>query len=50
MTAANILDKFDDMMTAMDEAAVPEEGRILYATPTVKKLLNARKVFSVISM
>lgn len=40
LTAANILDKFDDMMTAMDEAAVPEEGRILYATPTVKKLLK----------
>ena len=26
LTAANILDKFDDMMTAMDEAAVPEEA------------------------
>lgn len=40
LTTANILAKFDDFMTAMDEAGVPEEGRILYVTPAVNKLLK----------
>lgn len=40
LTSANILDVFDTLMTAMDEASVPEEGRILYVTPTVKKILK----------
>lgn len=40
LTALNILDTFDDLMEAMDEAGVPEEGRILYVTPTVRKLLK----------
>lgn len=40
LTTANILTKFDDMMEAMDEAEVKEEGRILYVTPAVYKLLK----------
>lgn len=40
LTAANILEEFDKMMTAMDEAAVPAEGRSLYVTPTVRTLLK----------
>ncbi|MDO5547949.1 MAG: capsid protein [Eubacteriales bacterium] len=39
--AANILDAFDEFMEYMDEAGVPEEGRILYATPTVRRLLKS---------
>ena len=35
LTGANILDKFDTLMEEMDEDEVPEEGRILYATPTL---------------
>ena len=38
ITVANFLDVFDDMMEAMDEAGVPEEGRILYLTPKMKKI------------
>lgn len=38
ITAANFLDVFDDMMEAMDEAGVPEEGRILYLTPKMMKI------------
>ncbi len=37
ITAANFLDVFDDLMEAMDEAGVPEEGRILYLTPKMMK-------------
>ena len=40
LSTSNILGTFDDLMTAMDEASVPEEGRILYVTPTVAKLLK----------
>ncbi len=36
----NLLELFDAQMEGMDEAGVPEEGRILYATPTVRKLLK----------
>nr|DAK22183.1 MAG TPA: major capsid protein [Caudoviricetes sp.] len=38
ITAANFLDVFDDLMEAMDEAGVPEEGRILYLTPKMMKI------------
>jgi len=41
LDAAVILDIFDELMTKMDEAAVPEEGRMMYATPTVKKILKS---------
>lgn len=40
ITAANILEKFDADMAAMDDAGVPEEGRILYVTPARRKLLK----------
>ncbi|PGH85774.1 capsid protein [Bacillus thuringiensis] len=40
LDVTNILSTFDDMMTEMDEAEVPEEGRLLYVTPTTKKLLK----------
>jgi len=39
LTTANVLTVFDGFMTAMDEANVPQSGRILYATPAVKQLL-----------
>jgi len=45
LTAANILTEFDAMMEGMDEAGVPESGRILYLTPTNYTLLkNAEKI------
>lgn len=51
LTVKNILSKYDDYMEAMDEAEVPEEGRILYATPAVEKLLkNAEDVKRVFSL
>lgn len=38
ITVANFLDVFDDLMESMDEAGVPEEGRILYLTPKMMKI------------
>lgn len=46
LTSANILDVFDTLMTEMDEASVPEEGRMLYVTPTVKKILKTAEGIS----
>jgi hypothetical protein len=40
LTAANVLQKFDTAMEAMDDNEVPEEGRILYVTAAVDKLLK----------
>ena len=40
LTAANILAKFDEDMAKMDDAGVPEEGRMYYVTPAVRKLLK----------
>lgn len=40
LTRENILDTFDDYMQRMDEEEVPQEGRILYVTPAVSKLLS----------
>lgn len=40
LTATNVLGVFDTFMLEMDEAEVPQEGRILYVTPAVKKLLK----------
>lgn len=37
---SNVLDLFDDFMAEMDDAEVPQEGRILYVTPTMNKLLK----------
>ncbi|MFP3607707.1 hypothetical protein SB753_38285, partial [Paraburkholderia sp. SIMBA_053] len=33
LTVDNVLDVYDDFMMEMDDAEVPQEGRILYATP-----------------
>lgn len=41
LTAQNILAVFDEEMSEMDDAGVPVDGRILYVTPTVNKLLKA---------
>jgi hypothetical protein len=38
ITAANFLEIFDDAMAYMDEESVPEEGRMLYVTPTMQKI------------
>lgn len=40
ITAANILDIFDELMLAMDNALVPPNGRILYVTYEVQKIIN----------
>jgi len=40
LTAANILSVFDNLMVNMDEARVPANGRLLYVTSQVKKLLK----------
>lgn len=38
--AVNFLEAFDEEMAIMDEAGVPEEGRILYVTPTMNKTVK----------
>lgn len=38
LTAANFLDWFDTAMETMDDAGVPEEGRLLYLTPAMFKV------------
>lgn len=40
LTATTILAYIDKVMEAMDEAEVPEEGRLLYVTPTVNTLIK----------
>lgn len=40
LTASNILKYIDEVMQAMDEAEVPEEGRILYVTPAYNTLIK----------
>lgn len=40
LTVANILSVFDKMMEDMDEAGVPQSGRILKVTPTVYTMLK----------
>lgn len=41
LTAANILTKFDDVTSQMNDDSVPEEGRLMYVTPDVAKILKA---------
>lgn len=36
----NILEMFDEYMSKMDEAGVPEEGRIIYANPATRKIIK----------
>lgn len=40
LTTANILDWFDTQMEKMDDSGVPSEGRLLYVTPAINKLLK----------
>lgn len=40
LTAANVLEVYDELMEQMDEAEVPAEGRILYVTPGIYTLLK----------
>lgn len=40
LTTANVLDWFDTQMEKMDDAEVPAEGRILFVTPAINKLLK----------
>ena len=40
LTTANILAEFDKAMEAMDDAGVPQEGRIFYCIPTIRTLLK----------
>ncbi|SET79836.1 hypothetical protein SAMN05443270_1469 [Lacrimispora sphenoides] len=40
ITAANFLEAFDTEMAIMDEAGVPEEGRVLYVTPSMRKIVK----------
>jgi len=45
LTLQNVLNVFDDLMLKMDNAMVPANGRILYVTHEVKKLIgNADKI------
>ncbi|GER73432.1 capsid protein [Weizmannia acidilactici] len=45
ITEENVLQMYDELMYEMDEAEVPQNGRILYVTPTISKLLkNAEKI------
>ena len=45
LTTANVLTWFDERMAEMDDASVPEEGRILYCTAAFKTLLkNAQQL------
>lgn len=43
LTVDNVLSIFDDFMEQMDDAEVPQNGRILYVTPAIKKLLKQAK-------
>lgn len=40
LTISNIMKVYDKMMETMDDASVPESGRLLYATPSVHTLLK----------
>lgn len=45
LTVDSVLEEFDAMMLAMDNARVPVTGRVLYATNEVKSMLkNAQKI------
>lgn len=51
LTTANILEWFDNQMSKMDDEGVPSEGRILYVTPAMNKLLkNAEGLSRTISV
>lgn len=41
LDVATFLELFDGLMEKMDEASVPEDGRIIYATPKIRKILKS---------
>lgn len=41
LTAANILEWFDEQMSKMDDLSVPQEGRMFYVTSAINKLLKS---------
>lgn len=41
LTSANILEWFDEQMSVMDDESVPQEGRILYVTSAINKILKS---------
>ncbi len=41
LTAANVLEWFDEQMSKMDDLSVPQEGRIFYVTSAINKLLKS---------
>ena len=41
LTPANILDWFDEQMAVMDDKSVPQEGRILYVTSAINRILKS---------
>ncbi len=45
LTTANVLEWFDEKMEKMDDDGVPSEGRILYVTPAMNKIIkNAQNI------
>ncbi|MCL2376289.1 MAG: capsid protein [Defluviitaleaceae bacterium] len=46
LTKENVLEAYDEYMQRMDEAEVPQAGRILYVTPAVNKLLSQSTEFN----
>ncbi|GGE47686.1 phage capsid protein [Pullulanibacillus camelliae] len=38
--SSNVLEAYDEFMATMDDAEVPQQGRILYVTPAFNKLLK----------
>lgn len=40
VTASVFLEQFDEFMAKMDEAGVPQEGRILYVTPSMNTIVK----------
>ncbi len=51
LTHENVLEVFDQMMTAMDDKRVPRAGRILYVTPAVKNFINnAKSIYRTINV
>lgn len=51
LTVENVLSTFDKYMEEMDEARVPQTGRILYVTPAVNTLIkNAKDIVRTINV
>jgi len=45
LTEENFLKEFDDLMTEMDEQAVPSQGRTIFCTPQIHRLIKNLKDF-----